>query len=109
MPSICELERFMPGLGPGMPFRLREFPGSRWPLDVGPLEGEFEAVSSAAAALTGACAVESRGELAGDEGVRGRISEGNLASRLDGKRRIIIRVLTAAAAAAAFDALGMVA
>ena len=95
----------MPGFGPGMPFRLRGFVGSCWPLEVGAFEGELEAVSSAAAALTGARAVESTVELAGDEGVRSWISDGNLASWLAGRRSTIIRVL----AAAAFGNLGMVA
>jgi hypothetical protein len=91
--AICELVLFMPGFGPGMPFRLREFVGSAWPLDVGAFEGELEAVSSAAAALTGARAAESTVELAGDEGVGSWMSEGNLASRLAGRRRTINRVL----------------
>jgi hypothetical protein len=73
---------FMPGFGPGIPFRLRGFTGgASRPFVVGGFEGALEAVSSAAAALAGAC-VESTAELAGDEGEESWVSEGNLRSRL---------------------------
>jgi hypothetical protein len=101
-----ELVRFMPGFGPGIPFRLRGFPGAASrPFAAGVFERELEAVSSAAAALAGAWVVESTAELAGDEGVKSWISDGNLPSMLADNRSTIIRVL----AGAGLDNLGMIA
>jgi len=91
--AICEAFRFMPGFGPGMPFRLTRFGGGASKLLFVDVDGTGVALESDAPAEGDGSAIWLDGgglEFVEDDDVDFIASEGNLARDSGDRRRVTI-------------------